>query len=262
MSAEAARWGDLKPRVISALVMIVVGAVEIWLGGFPFLIFVTILTAVMIWELAALSMPSPSRWPLVLAGLAAACMWVDEGWPSIPAWAVFPIPVLIFALRARITPIVTAAFALAILVAGHGLFVFRDEEGTAAIIWLLGVVIVSDVMGYFAGRTLGGPKFWPAVSPKKTWSGTIAGWLGAAMLGLGFVLTGHGGWSLVILSPLVAFAGQMGDIAESWIKRKAGVKDASNLIPGHGGVMDRFDALTGAMVAVMVLGNLVPIPVW
>ena len=127
------------------------------------------------------------------------------------------------------------------------------------ILWLVAVVVASDVLGYFAGRMLGGPKFWPAISPKKTWSGTVAGWIGAALVGLVVVLTTGAGWALVPLSALVAFAGQMGDIAESWVKRRAGVKDASALIPGHGGVLDRFDALIGAVVLVMALGLVAPV---
>ena len=119
-------------------------------------------------------------------------------------------------------------------------------------------MVASDVLGYFAGRMLGGPKFWPAISPKKTWSGTVAGWVGAALVGVCFALAGSS-WLLVPLSAVVAFAGQMGDILESWVKRRAGVKDASNLIPGHGGVLDRFDALIGAVVVVMLLGILTPL---
>ena len=161
----------------------------------------------------------------------------------------------------RKEPLAAVVIATAIMVSGHGLFVLRDEAGTAAILWLLGVVIASDVMGYFAGRILGGPKFWPAVSPKKTWSGTVAGWFGAALVGLAFVLAGQGDWLLILISPLIAFAGQMGDIGESWIKRRTGVKDSSALIPGHGGLMDRFDALTLAMVAVMLLNHIAPLPV-
>lgn len=261
MSAgDAGRWGDLSKRMVSAVGLLILGAVEVWLGGWPFLALVTLVTALMIWELGTMTLP-PGPWPLVAGALAALALMADEGWPSIPAWTVFPLVGLLFLLRARLHPVVAALMALAILTSGHGLFVLRDEEGTAAVIWLLGVVIVSDVAGYFVGRTVGGPKFWPAISPKKTWSGTIAGWVGAALLGLGFMLAGQGSWALVILSPIVAFAGQMGDIAESWIKRRAGVKDSSGLIPGHGGVMDRFDALTGAMVVTMVLSWAFDIPV-
>ena len=101
---------------------------------------------------------------------------------------------------------------------------------------------------------LGGPKFWPRLSPKKTWSGTVAGWVGAMLVGLTVWATGHGSASLIWISPLVAFAGQLGDIAESWLKRRAGVKDSSNLIPGHGGVFDRVDGLLPVAI--------VSLPLW
>jgi phosphatidate cytidylyltransferase len=146
------------------------------------------------------------------------------------------------------------------MVAGFGLISLRSGAGTPAIVWIVLVVVTSDVMGYFAGRILGGPKFWPAISPKKTWSGTAAGWLGAAIVGFGFWALGYASAGILLLSPLVAFAGQMGDIAESWIKRRTGVKDSSNLIPGHGGFLDRFDAMTGAVVLVMLLSLLVTLP--
>ena len=88
----------------------------------------------------------------------------------------------------------------------------------------------------------------------------MAGWFGAAAVGAGFVLWQGGGWGLVIISPIVAFAGQLGDIVESLIKRRAGVKDASRLIPGHGGLLDRFDALIGAILAVRLLALVMPLP--
>lgn len=261
MNSKSGRWVDLKPRLISAAVMLAVGAVEIWLGGLSFLVLITALTAVMIWELARITAPATPRTAWALAALAALSLIMDEGWPSLPAYWLFPFIGLAFWLTNRLHRVASAILALAIMVAGHGLFVLRDESGTAAILWLLGVVVVSDVMGYFAGRILGGPKFWPAVSPKKTWSGTIAGWIGAAGVGAGFVMAGHGGWALIVISPFLAFAGQLGDIAESWIKRRTGVKDSSNLIPGHGGLMDRFDALVGAMVFVMLLTRVIPLPI-
>jgi phosphatidate cytidylyltransferase len=261
MTTASDRWGDLKPRLISAAVMLAVGAVEIWLGGLSFLVLITALTAIMIWELAAMTAPDDKIRALALAALAGLCLILDEGWPSVPAYWLFPVMGIAFYLTPRTHQLAAAVLAVGIMVAGHGLFVLRDESGTAAILWLIGVVIASDVMGYFAGRIIGGPKFWPAISPKKTWSGTIAGWIGAALIGAGFVFAGYGHWGLVFLSPFLAFAGQMGDIAESWIKRRTGVKDSSNLIPGHGGLMDRFDALVGAMVFVMVLTRIVPLPI-
>jgi phosphatidate cytidylyltransferase len=255
------QWNDLRPRLFSAAAMLLVGAVEIWLGGLSFLGLVTLVTAMMIWELARMTAHEERRMALVLAAMAAMALILDEGWPSMSAWLLFPWVVLAVGLTPRKFPLGAAVIATAIMVSGHGLFVLRDEAGTAAILWLLGVVIASDVMGYFAGRMLGGPKFWPAISPKKTWSGTVAGWFGAILVGLGFVLAGYGTWGLLLVSPLIAFAGQMGDIGESWIKRRTGVKDSSHLIPGHGGLMDRFDALTGAMVAVMVLAHIMPLPI-
>ncbi len=260
--ASPDRWVDLRPRLMSAAVMLAVGAVEIWLGGWPFLVLVGALISLMIWELAAMTgRPQGGPVAVAIALLAAVAIGLDEGWPSVPSWWVFPVVILAIGLTPRIHRVASALIAAAILVAGHGLFVLRDEAGIEAILWLIGVVIASDVMGYFVGRTFGGPKFWPAISPKKTWSGTVAGWIGALAVGTGFVLAGLGEPLLIVLSPLVAFAGQMGDIAESWIKRRAGVKDSSHLIPGHGGVMDRFDALCGAMVAVMILGRIIELPV-
>ncbi len=116
--------------------------------------------------------------------------------------------------------------------------------------------------GYFAGRLLGGPKFWPRISPKKTWSGTLAGWALAAAVGWG--MARHAGIDaaplLAALSAVTAFAAQMGDIGESWIKRRMGVKDSSGLLPGHGGVMDRFDGMTGASVFLYLLMQLTDFP--
>jgi len=252
--AAAGRWDDLRPRVVSAIVMISIGAAEIWLGGPSFAVLVVLLTAGMIWELASITAPKQRNRPLVVAGAAAAALGAALVLRSDLAAAFLTVPAFALALTPRRDRRIAAGYAVAIMVAGYGLVEFREEAGTTGILWLVVVVVMSDVAGYFAGRMLGGPKFWPAVSPKKTWSGTVAGWIGAVLVGLGFVLVDKGGWALLILSPLVAFAGQLGDLAESWIKRRVGVKDSSHLIPGHGGLLDRFDALIGATVLVMVLG--------
>lgn len=259
-AASPSRFHDLRTRVISAAVMVPVGAAEIWLGGPSFAVLVVLLTAAMTWELAAMTAPARRNTPLLLAAASAVALAGALWLPGALAPALLLLPAVLLTLTPRRHRRVGAAWSAAMMVAGFGLVFLREEQGSAAILWLILVVVVSDLAGYFVGRVLGGPKFWPAVSPKKTWSGTVAGWVGAAGVGLGFVLAGMAGAGLLILSPLVALAGQMGDIVESVIKRRCGVKDASQLIPGHGGVMDRFDALVGAVVAVMLLDLVLPLP--
>lgn len=151
-------------------------------------------------------------------------------------------------------------FALAIQVAGWGLVTFRIDYGFLWILWLIAVVVVTDIAGYFAGRLIGGPKFWPRVSPKKTWSGTVAGWAGAALVGLAFDVFVTVGPQIVPLSILLSMASQAGDIAESALKRRVGVKDSSALIPGHGGLFDRFDALLGASIFLLLFTAVVGVP--
>lgn len=203
------------------------------------------------------------RWrPVALATIAGLAQFSALVMFHPWAWAFLLLPILAglpgAARRDRMT---YTLFGMAILLVAYGLVGFREELGLGFVLWLMGIVILSDTAGYFFGRILGGPKFWPSLSPKKTWSGTVAGWIASAILGTLLWLAGHGDVTLIWVSPLVCFAGQMGDIAESWLKRRAGVKDSSNLIPGHGGFMDRFDAVTGAVLATMLIGVLTSLPV-
>ena len=122
------------------------------------------------------------------------------------------------------------------------------------------VIMASDILGYFAGKIIGGPKFWPKVSPKKTWSGTIAGWIGAGLVALFYVANGHASGELIGISIAIAIAGQLGDVAESALKRHVGVKDSSNILPGHGGMFDRFDAMLGASLFLLLVGQLIGFP--
>jgi phosphatidate cytidylyltransferase len=256
---SAGKWADLRTRILSAIVMIAVGAAEIWLGGTAFAALVVVLTGVMIWELATMTAPMRRRSPVTLAVGASAALLAALVLRTDIAALFLAVPSVALILTPRRDRRLSGGYALAIMLAGYGLVDLRQTGGTTVILWLVAVVVASDVLGYFAGRMLGGPKFWPAVSPKKTWSGTVAGWIGAAVVGLGMVLAAGASWLLVPLSALVALAGQLGDIAESWVKRRAGVKDASGLIPGHGGVLDRFDALIGAVVVVLALGLVTPV---
>jgi phosphatidate cytidylyltransferase len=122
--------------------------------------------------------------------------------------------------------------------------------GLAAMLWLFAVVWGADVLAYFGGRLIGGPKLWPLVSPGKTWSGALIGALGGAILGLLLSPWTSGGASrfvdLLLLGLATAIVSECGDLFESALKRRYGAKDSSKLIPGHGGVMDRLDAFVFA----------------
>ena len=260
MSQAANRWADLRVRVVSGLVLIALGAVATFEGGIFFRGVVLVVFTVMTWELAGMRAEpvAASRW--IIAGLAAlGLLAIMTVLPPPLGLLLLVVPPIGLLLTPRGDKGVIAGYELLILLSGVGFLVLR-HQGAMVFLWLVLVVIISDTMGYFAGRYFGGLRLWPKVSPKKTWSGTIAGWVGATLVGLVFVVSGAAGWGLLIFSPLVALAGQMGDILESWIKRRAGVKDASNLIPGHGGVLDRFDALIGAVLAVIVIAQIIPLP--
>lgn len=257
-----ARWADLAPRLVSAAVMILIGLAELWAGGVFFALGVWAVGGAMIWELARMiGGPAQPRLRAVLLGamgaLALALVW----W--LPGIVVLPLLLAAAVVGAGQMPahrVVYGLFAAAILLACHSMILLREAAGLGWIGWVICVVVASDVAGYFAGRMLGGPKFWPAISPKKTWSGTIAGWLAAASVGLLFAALLDAGAGLALTSVGVALAGQLGDIWESWIKRRMGVKDSSRLIPGHGGVLDRFDAMLGAALLAAALWSLGLIP--
>ena len=243
------RWADLQPRLLSAAVMIVVGGFAVIAGGAVFLVLVLAACAGMMWELSRLTAPEPKPGLDIAMALLAPLsllLWTAIQAPQV-AWAMLAVPALLLIATPRRDRGIIGLYALGVMVACAGFLLLRNT-GPIALLWLVLVVIASDTLGYFAGRILGGPKFWPRISPKKTWSGTVAGWIGASLVGLAFARWTNMPPLLLYLSPLVALAGQFGDIMESWIKRRAGVKDASALIPGHGGLLDRFDALLGAML--------------
>jgi phosphatidate cytidylyltransferase len=129
--------------------------------------------------------------------------------------------------------------------------------GFLALILILLVVWVTDIGGYFAGRGIGGPKLWPRVSPKKTWAGAIGGFAASLAVASGFAALGLGKTVPVLLVGAgLSVASQLGDLLESAVKRRFGVKDSSHLIPGHGGLMDRLDGLVAAMVVAAIFGVL------
>lgn len=129
--------------------------------------------------------------------------------------------------------------------------------GFVALILILLVVWVTDIGGYFAGRGIGGPKLWPRVSPKKTWAGAIGGFAASLIVSGGFAALGLGKTGpLLLLGAALSVVSQLGDLFESAVKRRFGVKDSSRLIPGHGGLLDRLDGFVAAVVMAAIFGVL------
>jgi phosphatidate cytidylyltransferase len=134
---------------------------------------------------------------------------------------------------------------------------FDQTSGFAALMLVLLVVWVTDIGGYFAGRGLGGPKLWPRVSPKKTWAGAIGGFTASLAVAAGFAAFGAGKTCpLLVLGAVLSVASQLGDLFESGVKRRFGVKDSSHIIPGHGGLLDRLDGFVAAVVLAAIFGFL------
>jgi phosphatidate cytidylyltransferase len=129
------------------------------------------------------------------------------------------------------------------------------QSGFIALLFVLLVVWITDIGGYFAGRGIGGPKLWVRVSPKKTWAGAIGGFAGSLAVAAGFAASGFGRMvPLLLLGAVLSMVSQLGDLFESAVKRHFGVKDSSNVIPGHGGLLDRLDGFVAAIVMAAVIG--------
>ncbi|MEM6759233.1 MAG: phosphatidate cytidylyltransferase [Pseudomonadota bacterium] len=253
MSVAPERWSDLGARIGSGAVLVAIGVACIWAGGATFHGLMAAICALMVWELVRMLMPAAPGMALRLGAIAGLAVLLASYLPVIYALPVLLAAVLVgLGQVARFVP-VYLVFAALVLLAGWGMAHVRDDLGVGWMVWLVLIVVVTDIAGYFAGRTFGGPKFWPSVSPKKTWSGTSAGWVASALVGLGFGLRTGDVAALMIASVFLSFAAQLGDIAESAIKRKVGVKDSSSLIPGHGGLLDRFDGMMGAALALLLL---------
>lgn len=254
------KWDDLRPRVISGLSMVVLGIAAIRLGGVWFQMLTVFVTAVMVWELASM-IRREGETAMLLAALTASVLSGLLTQPETIFLILLAVPAVAGAALMPKERMTFFLFALGIVTAGWGLVTFREFYGGTWLFWLVIVVVITDVAGYFAGRVFGGAKFWPSISPKKTWAGIIAGWVGAALVGLLFLSFTDAGRDLVWISAVLAFASQMGDIAESALKRRMGIKDSSALIPGHGGLFDRFDGLLGAALFMLLVSLVVDVPV-
>ena len=144
-------------------------------------------------------------------------------------------------------------YSLALIICGSIFYDVRLELGIYHTVWLVGIVVLTDTAGYLTGRFIGGPKVLPRVSPNKTWSGVLGGWLAAgvfAWLFVDHVVPQNLFITFIAFSIVLSVAAQIGDLIQSHLKRIREVKDSSNLLPGHGGFMDRFDGFIGATVVI------------
>ena len=253
---------NLLLRVVSAAVLAPLALVAAYIGGLPFALFWGIAALVVLWEWMTLVV-GPNYRLLVLSCAAAIAVADFLAWLGRPVTALFMVGLgalagAIFApSERRLWVIAGAGYAGGMVLAP--VFLRADAGfGFAVILLVFAIVWTTDVLGYFAGRAFGGPKLWPSVSPKKTWSGAICGTVGAIAIAL-FVAAQFGSFdriAIITVALLLSVVAQAGDLFESWVKRQFDAKDSSHIIPGHGGVMDRLDGFWAAAVAGCAVGLL------
>lgn len=221
------KLADLPVRFVSGVVMLAIVSAALWLGGWWWVGFVALLAGLVLWE-----------WNRLVRGFGVAPL-AEVTWTFFGAAYV-------------------SAAALALMQA-------RMSYGPLEVLLIfLAPVVAVDVGAYFMGRAIGGPKIAPSISPSKTWAGLFGGALAASLLGIGIELFDFGpaasagfAWlnmaTAIVAGTLIAVIAQTGDFFESWMKRRAGVKDSSNLIPGHGGVFDRTDGFLAVFSVLFVV---------
>jgi phosphatidate cytidylyltransferase len=246
---------DLGTRAVVGVALIALAAAALWFGGFAFWLMVTVAALIMMHEWGGLHGATAGQKrvaqyalmvPLsIMTPLAAGPSFLALG---MIAGAAFFIAIV---TRNGMLGVGAAYVGLPVL----ALMLLREwPDGLLLAFWAMALVWATDIGAYFAGRAIGGPKLMPAVSPNKTWAGLGGGVLGAGLFAL--ALTSWGlPWPLVAATPVLAVLAQAGDLYESWLKRRAGVKDSSNILPGHGGVLDRLDGLVpvAPVAALLVL---------
>jgi phosphatidate cytidylyltransferase len=254
------RGNELALRIGSALLLAPLAIGTAYLGRWPFAVVWGVAAMGVFWEWTSLVAGADRRSALVAgtASLASALVLAVTGF-FLAAVTVLAISTLAAAALAPADRRTWVAGGIPYAGAlGIAPIVLRadDEAGFLAVIFLFAVVWTTDIVAYFVGRAAGGPKLLPQVSPNKTWSGALAGTLAAATVALIVtkvaVLTGL--FAIATLAVVLSVLAQVGDLFESFLKRKFGAKDSSHLIPGHGGLMDRLDGFVTASVAAALIG--------
>ena len=254
----ARRFADLRTRVLSAVVMAAAGLGLVWAGGPWTMAFVAVVAAALMWEFRSVTLhrggPCGADAAFLLAGVVGAAIFAETHSPAGAliwlGWSMLVAAVADLVTGRRAALAWGVAGCAYIGAAAVGLLYLRalEPHGLLTVLWLVAVVAASDIGGYFGGRLIGGPKLWPRVSPKKTWSGSLGGLAFAAVAGALLSLAAEATYAPAVaaVSAAIAVVAQAGDLAESSVKRHFGVKDSGRLLPGHGGAFDRFDGLAPA----------------
>lgn len=267
VAADAGAARNLALRTVSAAVLAPAGLAAAFLGGWFFLILCAIAAGAILWEWTSLVAVGADR-RILLPGFAALLVATTliGGGHGGAAGAAIIVGAAAAGGAIAVWPRRSGAYdpvawgAGGVVYAGIALLgpalLRRDPElGLTAMLFLFATVWSTDVLAYFVGRAVGGPLLWPQLSPKKTWAGAIGGLAGGVAAGT-LVAYASGAVNPAVagvLSLLLSVVAQAGDLFESAVKRRFGAKDASSLIPGHGGVMDRLDGfLVAAFLAVLI----------
>ena len=245
----------LRLRIVSALILAPPALAAVWFGSWAFVALAAVAGVLLAWEWTRLSLGRFGVAGIILAVMAGGVAAVALVRPALG--------LALIALAAAIAPLSQRVEGRSLAWIGVGAFyiglpvlalVWLRGEGAPMVFWLLFLVWATDIGAFAAGRMIGGPKLWPRVSPNKTWAGLLGGMLSAAAVGaIAAQLTEKNIPTVAALSGMLALVAQVGDFAESWMKRHFGVKDSSGIIPGHGGMMDRLD---GLLAAAPVVGTL------
>ncbi|VIO74426.1 phosphatidate cytidylyltransferase [Bradyrhizobium ivorense] len=249
---------NLVMRVVAALVLAPVAIMLAYVGGIAWTLLVTLAAIglfvewLMVTDVGReLRVLGPGVAALLLAGLGLIAGRIDA---ALIVLAIGAVAVALTSGERRNWATAGLLYAAAAEVASV-LVRLDTAKGFGALMFVLLVVWVTDIGGYFAGRSIGGPKLWVRISPKKTWAGAIGGFAASLLVAAGFAAFEIGSTApLLVLGALLSVVSQLGDLFESAVKRRFGVKDSSHIIPGHGGVLDRLDGFVAAVIVAAILG--------
>jgi phosphatidate cytidylyltransferase len=251
---------NLITRVASAVVLVPLAIAAAWAGGWYWTALVT-LCAIGLFVEWLMMTGAAGNAPLMVTGAAVLAI-------AAPFLALRNVDIALLVLALGVAAVAfrsstprswaIGGFLYAAAAQVSSIVVRLDRsEGFFALVFILLVVWCTDIGGYFAGRTVGGPKLWPRVSPNKTWAGAVGGFILSLLVAAGFAMNGFGKMGpLLLIAAALSVASQLGDLFESAVKRRFGVKDSSQIIPGHGGLLDRLDGFVAAVVLAAILGVL------